>query len=154
MQNRPILLVEDDANDVILCQHAFKEAGIPNNLLIARDGAEAIDYVAGNGKFADREQHPLPMLIVLDLKMPRVSGFEFLEWLREQPDNQRFVVLVFSSSNIPGDIGRAYELGVHGFVLKPYTITERTAMWKAFKNWWLQFNQFPEIAPVPEGVQP
>jgi CheY-like chemotaxis protein len=143
MDGRPILLVEDDANDVLLCQHAFKEARVPNPLLIVRDGAEAIDYLEAVGKFADRARFPLPIAIVLDLKMPRVSGFEFLQWLREQPDHERFVVIICSSSNIPGDVERAYALGAHGFVLKPYTIAERTELWICFKNWWLRFNQFP-----------
>lgn len=146
MDGRPILLVEDDANDVLLCQHAFKEARVPNPLVIARDGAEAIEYIEGAGKFADRSLFPLPLVVVLDLKMPRVSGFEFLEWLREQPDHERFVVIICSSSNIPGDVERAYALGAHGFVLKPYTITERTELWISFKNWWLRFNQFPYSA--------
>ena len=146
MDGRPILLVEDDPNDVMLCQHSYREAGVPNPLLIVRDGAEAIEYLQGEGKFADRAQFPLPIVIVLDLKMPRVSGFEFLEWLREQPDHERFVVLILSSSNIPGDVERAFALGAHAFVSKPYTITERTELWASFRNWWLRFNQFPYSA--------
>ena len=149
MDGRPILLVEDDANDVLLCQHAFKEARVPNPLFVVRDGAEAIEYIEGTGKFNERSRFPLPIVIVLDLKMPRVSGFEFLEWLREQPDGERFVVVICSSSNIPGDVERAYALGAHGFVLKPYTIAERTELWISFKNWWLRFNQFSYNAHAP-----
>ena len=143
MDNRPILLVEDDANDVLLCQHAFHEAAVPNPLLVACDGAEAIEYLEGSGRFVDRSQYPVPIVILLDLKMPRVSGFEFLEWLRRRPDASRYIVIVCSSSNIPGDIEKAYALGAHGFIPKPYTISERIEVWTCFKNWWLRFNEFP-----------
>jgi len=80
-----VLLAEDDADDVLLTQIAFQKARLANPLQVVRDGEEAIDYLKGEGKFADREKFPFPILLLLDLKMPRTHGFQVLEWLRKEP---------------------------------------------------------------------
>ena len=91
-----ILLVEDEENDVFFLKHAFEEVGVLNPLRVAQDGQEALDYLSGRGEYADRERFPLPCLILLDLKLPRVMGFEVLQWIREQPALKTLIVVVLS----------------------------------------------------------
>lgn len=146
-----LLLAEDDENDVFLLRRALSEANIDNPLFVARDGQEAIDYLAGAGKFADREQHPLPCLFILDLKMPRKTGMEVLQWLRQQPALHALPVLILSSSAQRHDIDRAYALGANAFVVKPGGVQERAALAKVIKEFWLNFNQPPSICnPTPQ----
>src|SRR5207247_353014 len=114
-----ILLVEDDPNDVLLMQRAFRKANLTNPLHVARDGQEAIEYLAHQGNFADVRRYPPPTLMLLDLKMPRKNGFETLEWLRQQPGLKRMVVIVLSSSSELADINRAYDLGANSYLVKP-----------------------------------
>src|SRR5690349_2312827 len=103
-----ILLAEDDQNDVLLLQRAFERAKIQNPLFVARDGEEAMNFLSGCGHFSNRTEYPLPSLALFDLKMPKVSGFELLKWLRAQPALSCLPVVVFSSSNDPHDIEEAY----------------------------------------------
>jgi len=101
-----VLFVEDDPNDVALTQRAFEQAGFVNPLHVVTDGEQAIGYLAGEGRYADRARYPLPILILLDLKLPRVSGFEVLTWLREAPGVRRLPVVVLTSSGQSPDISR------------------------------------------------
>ena len=143
MNRSNILQVEDDDNDVFLLKHAFEKAGITNRLTVARDGEEALEYLSGDGEFSDRNHFPLPHLILLDLKMPRRNGLDFLNWLRNESALPHLPVLVLSSSAQPGDIGRAYELGVNAFLVKPGTNSERIRMAAAIKEFWLELNMPP-----------
>ena len=93
---KPILQVEDDANDVFLLQHAMTKAGVENPIQVATDGQQAIDYLKGAGKYADREQFPLPCLVLLDLKLPYVMGLDVLRWIRQEP-GMAAIVLILSS---------------------------------------------------------
>jgi CheY-like chemotaxis protein len=93
-----MLYVEDEKTDVLLLRVAFTRAGLTNTVHIAVDGAEAIDYLAGNGPFADRNQHPLPALVLLDLNLPKKSGFEVLKWIRQQPQFFSLPVMIYTSS--------------------------------------------------------
>src|SRR5215468_2589998 len=103
-----ILLVEDDLNDIFLVKRAFKMARIKNPLQVVTDGQEAISYLKGEGKYTDREAHPLPKLIVMDIRMPRRSGFEVLEWVKDtRKPLHRIPVVIVSSSDNPADINRA-----------------------------------------------
>src|SRR2546421_10494517 len=102
-----VLLAEDDPDDVLLTQLAFEKARLANPLQVVRDGEEAIAYLKGEGKFADREHYPVPILLLLDLKMPRVSGFQVLSWLRKQPKLQELPVAVMTSSDHDPDAARA-----------------------------------------------
>jgi len=90
LQEATILLVEDDSNDVFLMERAFNKARLANPLKVVRDGEEAISYLLGEGIYADRAEYPMPFMILLDLKMPRLSGFEVLEWLESQPLYRKF----------------------------------------------------------------
>ena len=92
-----MLLVEDDPNDILLIQRAFAKACLVNPLKVVRDGEEALNYLSGSGEFADRGRYPLPSLILLDLKLPRKSGLEILQWLRQQPALKHIPVIVLTS---------------------------------------------------------
>jgi CheY-like chemotaxis protein len=114
------LYVEDSPDDVVFLEHAFRKKGY-GELHSLSDGQEAIEYLNGEGKYADREKNPLPDVILLDLKMPRVDGFGFLKWLHEKApaDLRRVPVIVMSTSDDPGDVNRAYDLGVNCYLTKP-----------------------------------
>lgn len=143
MNMLPILYVEDEESDVLLLQHAFTKAGIPNPLHTAPDGKVAVDYLAGNPPFDDRTRHPLPGLILLDLNLPFRSGLEVLAWLRKQPQLRHLPVLVFSSSNRPDDIVRAYETGANGYLVKPSSLAQLVAQVSALRDFWLTQNCQP-----------
>lgn len=114
-----ILLAEDEEDYVLLIQRAFAQAKIPNPLHVVWNGQEAISYLKGEGKYANREEYPLPDLFLLDLKMPRVSGFEVLQWIRSQPGLAPLRVLVLTSSDQIRDVNEAYKLGANSFLVKP-----------------------------------
>ena len=115
-----VLLVEDDLNDIFLVKRAFKKARLQNPLNVVTDGQEAIHYLRGLGKYADRETYPLPTLIVMDIKMPRKTGFEVLEWVKGQGRPlRRIPIVIVSSSDNPSDINQAYELGANAYMVKP-----------------------------------
>jgi len=138
-----ILQVEDDDNDAFLMQLAFQEIGISNRLLRAHDGPEAIDYLRGVGKYADRDRFPVPCLVLLDLKLPRRSGLDVLKWIRAQPILKTLIVIIFSSSPQPEDIDQAYESGVNSFLVKPTGMQELLEMLEAIKTYWLNYNELP-----------
>lgn len=139
---KPILQVEDDPNDVFLLQHAMKRVGVTNPVQIARDGQEAIDYLQGAGKFADRERFPLPCLVLLDLKLPYVMGLDVLRWIRSQP-GLALAVLILTASAEDTDISAAYALGANAFLTKPSEASKLEDMVKAIKEFWLTHNMLP-----------
>src|SRR6185436_18985237 len=98
---KKVLVAEDDPSDAFLLQRAFAASGVPAVLHFVRDGQEAIDYLGGEANYANREAHPLPDLLLLDLKMPRLNGFDVLAWLRQQPGLRRLPVTVLTSSDQP-----------------------------------------------------
>ena len=142
---RSILLAEDDPNDVFLLQHAFESAQVSNPLQVVSDGQQAIDYLSGTGKFADRTQFPLPALLVLDVKMPRRTGLDVLEWLKDQENLSCVPTIMLSSSANPADVEKAYQLGVNGFVVKPQGVAQRVDLAKMIKGYWLTFNELPSV---------
>src|ERR1043166_1412332 len=139
---RPILQVEDDPNDVFFLQHAMKKAGVANPVQVATDGQQAIDYLRGVGKFADRQQFPLPCLILLDLKLPHVMGLDVLKWIRQQSGMALAVVMLTASSD-DSDIATAYRLGANGFLIKPSEVDKLVEMAKAINAFWLTYNSLP-----------
>jgi CheY-like chemotaxis protein len=140
---RPILQVEDDPNDVFLLQHAMNKAGVANPIQVATDGQQAIDYLKGTGKFADREQFPLPCLLLLDLKLPYVMGLNVLRWIRQQPGVPLVVVMLTASAE-DEDIATAYRLGANAFLTKPSQASKLVDMAKAIKDFWLTHNTLPQ----------
>ena len=133
-----ILVAEDDPTDAYFFQRAFRRAGLPVVLHFVRDGQEVIDYLQGTGPFADRTAHPPPQLLLLDLKMPRLDGFDVLEWVRQQPGFNGLQVVIFSSSDEAKDINRAYGLGANWYLVKPHSMDELTALVGRFKKFWLE----------------
>jgi CheY-like chemotaxis protein len=136
-------MAEDDENDVAFLQRAFRQADVHNPLQVVQDGQAAIDYLKGSGHFSDRGQYPLPCLLLLDLKMPRKTGMEVLEWMRTQPELQSLPVIVLSSSVHSSDIESAYQNGANAFVTKPSGSPERMELAKMIRGFWLTFNQLP-----------
>jgi CheY-like chemotaxis protein len=141
--NRTILHVEDDADDVLLFQHACQKAGLACNLQAVRDGVEAIAYLSGSDQFSDRQRHPLPELVLLDLKLPRVNGFEVLGWMRKEDRFRRLPVVVFSSSNHEADVNRAYDVGANSFLLKPVDFNALVELARTVHQYWLALNERP-----------
>jgi CheY-like chemotaxis protein len=129
-----ILVAEDDSADAYFLQRAFSRSGIPVRLQFVRDGQEAVDYLRGEGPFADRSVHPMPHLVLLDLKMPRLNGFDVLEWIRQEPAFKHLMVVIFSASDEPRDIGRAYTLGANEYLVKPHSIEELNRLVGQFKT--------------------
>jgi CheY-like chemotaxis protein len=146
--NHPILLVEDNEDDIYLMKRALNEAGVTNPLYTVEDGQEATDYLLGANQFADRSQYPLPSLIFLDLKLPLKSGHEVLAWIRSQPELESIVVVVLTSSDEPADISRAYKLGANSYLVKPPTVEQLLDLAKTFKWYWLHYNRFDAGAPA------
>ena len=140
-----ILLAEDDPNDVLLIQRAFQRTHLANPVQVVRDGEEALAYLSGQGAFADRERHPLPVLMLMDLKMPRKTGLEVLAWLRQQPVLKRLPVIVLTSSNQSPDINRAYELGANSYLVKPAGFDSLLELVKNLDMYWLILNEKPEL---------
>ena len=140
-----ILHVEDDPNDVLLVQRALKKTNVPSNILSVSDGDRALGYLAGTQEYANREKFPFPQLVLLDLKMPRKSGMEVLEWIRETPALKRLLVVVFTSSKHDQDINRAYELGANSYLVKPVGFEELVSTMNQMYHYWGTLNQTPTV---------
>jgi CheY-like chemotaxis protein len=132
-----VLLVEDDLNDIFLVKRAFKMAHLSNPLQVVTDGQEAIHYLKGEGKYSDRTVSPFPKLIVMDIKMPRLTGFEVLEWVKGHGGMlRRIPVVIVSSSDNPADINRAYELGANAYMVKPVNFKEVEHLFGSITQYW------------------
>jgi CheY-like chemotaxis protein len=140
-----ILLVEDSPDDVFFMQRALKHAGVTQALQVAEHGQAAIDYLSGEGHFADRAEFPLPALVLLDLRMPLVPGFDVLRWIRAQTQFDCMPVIVLSSSKEERDIQRAYSLRANAFLVKSPDPKHLAEMVKALAGFWLHFNEVPEL---------
>jgi len=114
-----VLLVDDDEVDVLMFRRALSKANLDYPLVVMRDGQQAIDYLAGTGEFADRLKHPLPSYVLLDLKLPKVSGLEVLAWMRRTEGVKSIPVTVLSGSAEDADIDRTRSLGIDDYLVKP-----------------------------------
>jgi len=150
---KTILQVEDDVNDVFFMQRAMKKSGAANPIQVVRDGQEAIDYLQGAGKFADREKFPLPDLVLLDLKLPHVMGLDVLRWIRQQPPRP-MVVIVLTASAEETDIAAAYRLGANGFLTKPCEARKFDEMVRSISDFWLTHNTLPQEAYEERATVP
>jgi CheY-like chemotaxis protein len=140
-----VLLVEDDPDDVALIQRAFRKANIANPLRVVTDGEEAVAYLAGRGEYAERARHPLPVLVLLDLKLPKRSGYEVLAWLRRQEGLRRLPVAVLTSSRQAADVNRAYDLGANAYLQKPVGFEALHELLRTLNLFWLILNEKPDL---------
>ncbi len=143
-----ILHVDDDQNDLLLLEHACRAANLSYTVKSAPDGDMAIAYLSGRGSYGNRLTNPLPALVLLDLKMPRKSGFEVLTWIRNQPSLKRMLVFIFTSSRHQEDIDKAYELGANAYLVKPVGFERLVEELKALDTW-LAMNEKPTLLPAP-----
>jgi len=143
-----VLLAEDDPDDVLLTQIAFERARLANPLQVVRDGEEAIAYLSGEGAFADRDRFPMPILLLLDLNMPKMDGFQVLDWLRADPLLRQLPVAIMTSSDHDPHISRAYALGADSYLIKPPDATAMLNLVQRLHAYWLILNEAPEYHPA------
>jgi CheY-like chemotaxis protein len=139
-----ILVAEDELGDILLLQRAFDKALVKAPVFFARDGRQVLDYLKGNPPFENPVAYPLPALLLLDLKLPYLDGFEVLRWVRSEPGLHHMIVVVFSSSDMADDINRAYALGANSYIIKPQDPDELIQIIKQLQVCWLSINTFPE----------
>ena len=145
------LLAEDDPHDAFSFEQEFKRAPGHLQLRHVRDGAEAIEYMEGKGSFADRAKYPVPDVVLLDLKMPRIDGYEFLKWLRHKaPEKMRLIpVVVISSSTEESAVTRAYKLGANSYVVKPIGWAKFQERIKELGIYWGEHSETPSVPDQP-----
>jgi CheY-like chemotaxis protein len=131
-----ILLAEDDPNDAEIFEIAIKRSGLATRLMVARDGQEAIDYLSGNEPFKDRGKFPFPNLLIMDIRMPHVDGFHLLVWMRTHPQCCVIPTLIFSASDQPEDVRKAYQLGANSYITKPSQVNEVVDLIRIVYNYW------------------
>ena len=134
----PVLYIEDDENDVLLMRQAWARVNVQNPLLVVSNGQEALDHLAENAPYADRADHRMPCLVLLDLKLPKVSGLEVLRFIRSQPTLIGLRVVVLSSSNTPADINAAHGLRIDAYLVKSSRFDEMLAAVDTLNVYWLR----------------
>ena len=145
LTTQPILLVEDEENDVMLLQRAFRRAGMANPVQVVRHGDDAVAFIEGTGELADRVRYPLPVLVLLDLKLPRRTGLEVLEWVKERAGVKKIPIVVLTSSKNDDDVNRAYELGANSYLVKPVSFETLLELVKSLELYWLVLNERPNV---------
>lgn len=140
-----ILLAEDGHHDVLLLRRAFRKAELELPLQVVMDGDEAVAYLEGRPPYGDRERYPLPVLLLLDLKLPRRSGLEVLAWLRAEPGLRRLPVVVLTSSREDADVNRAYDLGVNSYLVKPVDFDGLLRLVRSLGLYWATLNERPAL---------
>ncbi len=145
MGTKSILLVEDNPDDLELAVRALKKIGYGDDLVVARDGVEALDYLFGTGAFAGRDTTAQPTLVLLDLKLPRLGGHEVLERLRKERRTQLIPVVVLTSSDEREDVRGAYARGANSYVRKPVEFSRFTAALAEIGRYWLGLNTPPQV---------
>jgi CheY-like chemotaxis protein len=125
-----------------------------NALRIVRDGEQAIDYLSGKGSYSQRDRYRLPFLLLLDLKMPGMDGFEVLQWVRSEPNLKRLLVVVLTSSNLQADVDRAYEPGANSYLVKPVEFDAMVTMIQRFEAYWTEINRVPTAAGDASQLRP
>jgi CheY-like chemotaxis protein len=134
--NLTILIAEDDANDVLILKKALERADIKYPIYVVPDGQEAIDYLRGEGQYSDRTKFPFPNVVFMDLKMPRMSGFDVLEWSKNNPECAVIPVIILSASKQDEDIKKAYQMGANAYLVKPSQIGDLQEMVKTSFSFW------------------
>jgi CheY-like chemotaxis protein len=139
-----ILLVEDREDDILIVLKAFELAALSNPIQVVRSGEEAVAYLAGEKRYANRKEYPLPVLILLDLKMPGMDGFEVLTWIRQREGLRTIPVVVLTSSSQMRDVNRAYQLGANSFFVKELDFNGGVQFCKLLQKYWLKAVRLPE----------
>jgi CheY-like chemotaxis protein len=140
-----ILLVEDNASDEKLALLAFKRSGVVCDIVVARDGADALDYVFATGKYEGRDPAARPAVILLDLQLPRVSGLEVLRQIRADAETRLLPVVMLTASREDQDLLRSYALGANAYIRKPVDFNEFTEAARTLGAFWLRFNELPPV---------
>ena len=148
-----ILIVEDNEVDLLRIQRAFSKAKVLNPLFTVRTGEEAIEYLKGVGQYASRNEYPLPELVLLDLKLIGINGFQVLKWIREQPGLRGLRVVVLTGSTAVDDINLAYQLGANSFLVKPMDFESFVQIAGAVAGYWVWMSKSPETTRAEEGPQ-
>lgn len=138
-----ILLVEDNPSDVALALHAFKKHNLANHIQVLRDGAEALEFLFGTGAYAQRDPASRPRVVLLDLKLPLVSGLEVLRQIKADPRTQPIPVVMLTSSREERDVIESYQLGVNSYIVKPVDFAQFTEAMRTLGMYWLLYNQPP-----------
>lgn len=143
MENKTILLVEDNLDDVDLTLHALKKNKIKNEVVVVNDGAAALDYLFGTGKYSGRDLSVMPTIILLDIKLPKIDGLEVLKRIRKNPLTRYIPVTILTSSKEEQDIIKGYRLGVNSYVRKPVDFIQFTEAVNSLGLYWLLLNETP-----------
>lgn len=131
-----ILLIDDDDNERFFFEQATRKSGAGHTLRSVRDAYEATRYLRGHVQYADRQTFPLPNVILCDLKMPGMNGFEFLQWVRNHPECYVIPTLIFSNSALEADVRKAYQLGASSFITKPFTVAQMSDLLRVTYDYW------------------
>lgn len=148
MESKTILLVEDNPDDEALTLRALKRNNILNEVVVARDGAEALDYLFAEGTYSGRDTSKLPEVVLLDLKLPKIDGLEVLRRIREDEKTRRLAVVILTSSNEERDIIAGYDLGANSYIRKPVDFNQFMEAVRQLGVYWLVLN----VSPPPAGV--
>jgi two-component system, response regulator len=144
-EQRLILLVEDNDDDVELTLRALRRNRVANRVDVVRDGAEALEYLFATGTYSGRDVRNIPNLVLLDLKLPKVGGLEVLERLRADPRTRRLPVVILTSSNVESDLARSYDLGANSYIRKPVDFTQFMEAVNQLGLYWLVLNEAPPL---------
>ena len=147
-----ILIVDDSDNDILMVRRALQKGRILNPLIAVRSGEEAVQYLAGEGNYRNREEYPLPELVLLDLKMTGLDGFDVLKWIREQPALKGLRVVVLTSSDRVYDVNQAYALGANSFLVKPSGFENFSELIQSMSGYWLWTSKAPELNRPPKQM--
>jgi len=139
------LLVDDSSDDAFLVQRSLQRAGLGTKCDVVEDGEEAIKYLQGEGIYADRNAHPFPTVILSDLKMPRMSGFELLRWVRKHPECSVVPTILFTSSAVESDVKEAYQLGANAYMVKPTDVGEFEDLLRVTFQYWTRCERPPAL---------
>ncbi|MGD8923207.1 MAG: response regulator [Candidatus Zixiibacteriota bacterium] len=145
MQTRPILLVEDNPDDVSLTLRAFEKGNIANRVIVAEDGEEALDYLFARGKYADRDHSAMPAFVLLDLKLPKIDGIEVLKEMRQNEMTRTLPVIILTSSRADMDVMNGYKWGANSYIQKPVDFSQFIDAVKQLGLYWLVLNETPPI---------
>jgi CheY-like chemotaxis protein len=143
MENKAILLVEDNPRDEALTRRALKKSNVVNEVAVARDGVEALEYLFGTGSDSGGEEKALPQLVLLDLKLPKVDGLQVLQRIRAEERTRRLPVVVFTSSSEEEDVIKSYDLGANSYVRKPVDFGQFLEATRQLGLYWLVLNESP-----------